>query len=164
MHTFSAIVYASSDDERCLEMTLGSLEIAQDVLLINADCSDNIRDIGRRFHTRVKQGIPGVTPGAYFMDTYHPWILVIRPEEALSDELRQSLEQWRHQKHDENPGYRFAVLEQDDGAWIERKPELRLVDHRKIDWTGELPPNADGPSLPGPLLRYDAETRAQKVA
>jgi hypothetical protein len=164
MPKFSAIVYATSDDEHRLEKTLDSLQVAQDVLLINADCVDNIRKLGRRFHARVKPGIPGVTPGAYLMDTYHPWILVVRPAEAVSDELRQSLEQWRHRKRDDNPGYRLAVLEKDDGQWIERKPELRLVDRRKINWTGELPPNADGPSLPGQLLRYSGKASAQMVA
>lgn len=164
MPKFSAIVYASIDDEHLLEKTLHSLDVAQDVLLINADSSDNIREIGRRFHARVKQGIPGVTAGAYLMDTYFPWILVIRPAEALSDELRQSLEQWRHQKHEGDAGYRFVVLDQDDGAWIECEPELRLVDRRKFNWTGELPPNAYGPILSGALLRYAAEARTQKVA
>lgn len=164
MPKFSAIVYACGDDEHRLEKTLESLKVAQDVLLIDADGIDNIRKLGRRFHARVKRGIPGVTPGAYLMDAYHPWILVVRPAEAVSDELRLSLEQWRHRKRDENPGYRLAVLEKNDGKWIERKPELRLVDRRKINWTGELPPNADGPSIPGPLLRYAGEASAQKVA
>ena len=164
MPKFSAIVYATSDDEHNLEKTLESLNVAQDVLLINADGVDNIRKLGRRFHARIKQGIPGVTPGAYLMDTYHPWILVLRPAEAVSDELRQSLERWRHRKRDENPGYRLAVLENNDGNWIERNPELRLVNRRKINWTGELPPNADAPSIPGPLLRYADKESVQKVA
>jgi hypothetical protein len=56
------------------------------------------------------------------------------------------------------------VLEQDDGTWIEQKPELRPVDRRKINWTFELPANADVHGLPGLLLRYEAETHAQRVA
>jgi hypothetical protein len=62
MPKFSAIVYASNDDERRLEKTPTSLEDAQDVLLIKGDCGDRIHDIGRRFRAPVKQGIPGVTP------------------------------------------------------------------------------------------------------
>lgn len=164
MPKLSAIIYASSGDERFLERTLRSLEVAHDVLLINADCNDEVRNIGHRFHARIKQGIPGVTPGAYIMDAYYPWILVLRPEEVLDAELIRSLQEWKCQKHDDNPGYRFAVLEQKDDEWIQRKPELRLVDRRKINWTGELPPDADGPKLPGTLLRYDIEGEEQRVA
>jgi hypothetical protein len=161
---FSAIVYAESADSSLLEPTLRSLQISDDVLLINADNSDEIRELGRHFHARMKTGIPGVTPGAYAMDTYHEWILVLLPGEAISDELRQSLTDWRRQKHNDNCGFRFAVLEHDGGNWRKRPPELRLVNRRKINWTGELPPNTDAPDLRGAILRYERETEERRAA
>ena len=164
MPKLSAIVYARENDGLFLDKTLHSLQVAHDILLINADNSDEIKRIGRRFHARVKSGIAGVTPGAYLMDAYHPWILVLLPTEALSDELSQSLKEWKRQKEDDNPGYSFDVLEQNEGAWRSRAAELRLVDRRKINWTGDLPPNAEAPRMRGPLLRYEPRAREQKVA
>lgn len=166
MPKISAIVYALSSDREHLGKTLDSLQpAADDILLINADASDDIKEIGRRFKARVKNGIPGVTPGAYLMDTYHPWIIVLRPGEALSDELSLSIRNWRRQRHDENTGYRFDVLEQSEGGWSKSSPELRLVNRKQINWTGELPPNAEASTMTGPLLRYDGvEERAEKIA
>ncbi len=164
MPKYSAIIYASSGDRELLERTLQSLQVCDDMLLINADADQEIRSIGRRLHARMKNGIPGVTPGAYLMDTYHQWILVLRPGEAISDELRNSLRDWHRQKRDENPGFRFSVLEQNHFGWRLRPPELRLVNRRKINWTGELPPNSDAPTLRGPLLRFSRDEDQQKVA
>jgi len=164
MPKFSALVYAQSEGSSSLERTLRSLQIADDVLLINADDADEIRELGRRFRTRIKTGIPGVTPGAYVMDTYYDWILVLRPGEAVSDELCQSLSDWRRQKRNDDLGFRFAVLGQDGGNWRQRPTELRLVNRRKINWIGELPPNTDAPSLRGPILRYETESPARQIA
>jgi len=164
MPKFSAIVYAHSDDASALERTLPSIETADDVLVINAENTNEIRDVGRYFHSRLKVGIPGVTPGAYLLDAYHDWILVMRPGEEVSDELSRSLAAWRREKYDNNAGFRFDVLEWDGANWCERRPEVRLVNRRKINWIGELPPNADAPSLRGPILRYETESQARRIA
>lgn len=164
MPKFSAIIYASVSESEHLARTLDSLQVCDDVLLINAEGDDEIRTVGRRHHARIKNGIPGVTPGAYLMDAYHNWILVLRPGEAISDELRQSLSDWHRQKLDENPGYRFSVLEQNQFGWQLRQSELRLVNRRKINWTGELPPNSEATTLRGPLLRFSKDQKQEKAA
>lgn len=164
MPKFSALIYARQDNENFLDRCLASLTIVNDVLLINADKSDEIRNIARPHRVRVLNGVPGVTPGAYLMDAFHPWILVIRPFETLSDELIRSLQQWKRRKRDAASGYAFAVLEQQERAWAARSPEFRLVNRRLINWTGDLPPNSPAAILPGPILRYKSSAEAERIA
>jgi hypothetical protein len=164
MPKLSAIVYAHDAERDHLDKTLESLRVCDDILLINADGSDAVNKLSRRFKARVKNGIPGVTPGAYLMDTYRDWILVLRPGEAIDEELGASLTTWRRQKRDDNAGYRFAVREERDGVFRQRGPELRLVNRKKINWTGELPPNAEAPTLRGTILRYTEESTPQRMA
>ncbi len=162
MPKFSALVYARPEDASCLDRTLESLKVANDILLINADRDPEIKRIARHHHARYKNGIPGVTPGAYLMDAFHHWILVIRPLEALSNELIRSLDDWKKRKKDESRAYAFAVQCQSGHRWHMQSPELRLVNRRLVNWIGELPHNGNAPVLPGPLLRYDTETQQEK--
>lgn len=164
MPTFTALVFAKQEDSAHLDRALESLKIANDRLLINADGDPEIKRIGRRHHVRHKNGIPGVTPGAYAMDAFHHWILVLRPDEALSNDLIRSLQEWRKCKKDNAHGYSFAVLQQNGHAWHPRHPELRLVNRHFVNWIGELPHNGNAAILPGPLLRYETEEQEQRLA
>ncbi|HET7871863.1 MAG TPA: hypothetical protein VFL42_05085 [Terriglobales bacterium] len=164
MPKFTALVYARKEDALYLDRALESLKVANDRLLINADVDPEIKRIARRHHARQKFGIPGVTPGAYEMDGYHHWILVLRPSEALSNDLIRSLEQWKKGKKDESRGYAFALLRQNGTRWLAEDPELRLVNRHLINWIGELPENQSAPVLPGPLLQYETDVREQRIA
>ncbi len=164
MPKFTALVFARKEDAPHLDRALESLKIANDRLVINADRDPEIKQIGRRHHARQKTGIPGVTPGAYLMDAFHHWILVLRPFEALSNDLIRSLEEWRKRTKDESRGYAFALLRQSGTRWQAEDPELRLVNRRLVNWIGELPDNQGAPILPGPLLQYETEEREQKLA
>jgi hypothetical protein len=164
MPKFTAFVFAHEDDTVHLDRALESLKVANDVLLINADRSPEIKRIGRKHHAREKNGIPGVTPGAYAMDAFHQWVLVLRPFEALSNELIRSLQEWRKRKKDESQGYCFGVLEQEGHKWRNRVPEFRLANRKYVNWIGELPENGNAPVLPGPLLRYETGEQQQRLA
>lgn len=164
MPKFTALIFATKKDAAFLDRALESLKVANDLLLINAEGDPEIKQIGRRRHARQKIGIPGVTPGAYEMDGFHHWILVLRPSEALSNDLIRSLEEWKKRKKDESRGYAFALLRQNGTRWHAEDPELRLVNRRLINWIGELPDNQSAPILPGPLLQYETEEREQRIA
>jgi hypothetical protein len=164
MPKFTALVFARKEDAQHLDRALESLKVANDRLLINADRDAQIKKIGRQHRTRQKNGIPGVTPGAYLMDGFHHWILVLRPFEALSNDLIRSLEEWKRRKKDESRGYAFAALRQNGARWHAEDPELRLVNRRLVNWIGELPENQSAPILPGPLLQYEAEERERRIA
>src|SRR5512147_2960840 len=105
MPKFTALVFARREDAPHLDRALASLKVASDLLLINADGDPEIKQIGRRHRARLKKGIPGVTPGAYLMDGFHDWILLLRPSEALSNDLVRSVAEWKRRKKDESRGY-----------------------------------------------------------
>jgi hypothetical protein len=164
MPKFTAIVHACSEDVPFLERTLQSLDVASDILLINEERDSEIKAIGRRHLVREKNGVQGVTAGAYLMDAFHPWILVIRPGEELSDELRRNLDEWRRNKKDESNGYRPLVVEQNGSKAHPLAPELRLVNRRQVNWIGEIPPNMEAPTLPGALLRHERGQQEERLA
>ncbi|HEU5401095.1 MAG TPA: hypothetical protein VFU86_07045 [Terriglobales bacterium] len=164
MPKFTALIYARTGDSAYLDRALESVKLASDPLIINADCDPEIKKIASRHHARHKHGIAGVTPGAYLMDAFHHWILVLRPFEALSNDLIRSLDQWKRRKKDESRGYAFARLLQNGTRWKAEDPELRLVNRRLINWIGELPDNQSAPILPGPLLQYETEEYEQRIA
>jgi hypothetical protein len=164
MPKFTALIFARLEDSAYLDRALESLKVANDRLLIDADRNPEIKKIARRHHARHKNGIPGVTPGAYLMDAFHHWILVLRPFEALSNDLIRALEEWKKRKKDESPGYGFPILRQEGHRWCADDPELRLVNRRLINWMGELPDNQRAPILPGPLLQYETEEQEQRMA
>src|SRR5512146_1862388 len=108
MPKFTALVFARKEDGPHLDRALGSLKVANDLLLVNADADPEIKQIAHRHRARQKSGIAGVTPGAYLMDAFHHWLLVLRPFEALSNDLIRSLEVWKRRRKDESNGYAFA--------------------------------------------------------
>jgi len=165
MPKFTALVHACQEDAPRLEVTLRSLDVANDILLINEEHDPEIKKIGRRFGARERNGVAGVTAGAYLMDAFHHWILVVRPGEELSEELRHSLDEWRrNNKKDDSYGYKVMIAEQNGAKAHPLAPELRLVNRRQINWIGELPPNMDGPSLAGALLRHDRHQQQERLA
>jgi hypothetical protein len=164
MPKFTALVFARKDDAVHLDRALESLKVANDRLLINADRDPQIKQIARHHKTREKNGIQGVTPGAYAMDGFHHWVLLLRPFEALSNDLIRSLAEWKKCKKDESRGYAFALLQQTGTRWRAEDPELRLINRRLINWIGELPRNESVPILPGPLLQYETEEREERIA
>ncbi len=132
----TALVHVESDSKG-VEETLKSLEVANDVLVV-VDPDDNGKEIRRAIHKahgRIKTTVPGVSPGAYAMDAYHDWVLILRPGETLTDAGKTWIEGWKKQKRDEAKGYRIRIRK--DGREEDR---FRLVNRLLINWTGELPP------------------------
>lgn len=158
------MVYVGNDNAAVLERTLASLDTASDLLVIDDTGKEDTLRLTHRYRGRVKKAIPGVTPGAFAMDSFYPWILVLQPGEALNDDLRRSLEEWKKRKCDDNSGYTLGIMQENDGKWQTRAPQLRLVNRRQINWTGELPPNASAPMLPGSVLRYAEPEMAERAS
>lgn len=164
MPKFSAILYVRENEEPFLQRALESLRVANDVLLINVDRSPAIRSISKHYWVRERIGIAGVTPGAYLMDAFHHWILVTRPHEELSYDLIRSLQEWKKRKKDDSEGYALGLLCQSGSNWQPLPPELRLVNRRRVNWIGELPPKMNAPVLPGAILRYDCSVQEERLA
>ncbi len=155
MPKISALVHTHNDAAR-LGRTLDSLRPCDEVLVIDSASADDTVKIAREHGALVKQAINGVEPGAYAIDTRHEWVLCLRAGEALSESLEASLREWQQSEPDQDtPGYCFPVRENANGAWQAGLPEMRLVNRNRINWTGEVPPNAQR-SLPleGHLLKF----------
>ncbi len=136
-----------------LQRTLESLKVCDEIILIDA-CDHDTEDVSKSFSVTVKKAIPGVTPGAYIMDSRNDWILVLRPNEELNPQLVESLDAWKQADHEES-GFAFEVCEKKGESWCKHVAEMRLVNRRKINWVGDLPPNNTmALKLPGDILRY----------
>lgn len=141
MPKISALLHTHNDGRR-LGRALQSLRPCDEVLIID-DCSedDTVR-IARDHGATVRSAIPGVTSGTYVMDATHEWILCLRPNESLSDDLEAALLEWKDRQPDECAKcYKIPVREENGGSWQERPPEVRLLNRNLINWIDELPGN-----------------------
>lgn len=154
MPKITALVHASGDTT-FLPKTLESLKPCDELIVIDASGAGETERVARDFGATVKKAIPGVTPGAYIMDGRNDWILVLQQNEELDNKLMESLQNWKEGEHEE-PGFAFEVCEKrGDDSWCKHVAEMRLVNRRKINWTGDLPPNNTmAAKLPGDILRY----------
>lgn len=143
-----------ASDAPHLKRTLKSLKLCDEIIVVDG-CDPDQDKKTRLFGVVVKKAIPGVTLGAYIVDSRNDWILVLRPNEELDERLVESLKAWKSGDHEES-GFAFEISEKtgDDG-WCKHLAEMRLVNRRKINWVDELPPNNTmAPKLPGDILRY----------
>ena len=94
---------------------------------------DTIERLCHQHRARCKVEIPGVTPGAYAMDAFYDWLLVLRPGEQIAPSMCEALEQFKQKKQDSCAGYLISI---EGGS----RQELRFVNRRMVNWMGELPP------------------------
>jgi hypothetical protein len=143
MPKFTALVHVE-EATPALEETLKSASLSDDLLVVMDAADKPLQRMVRKSRGRVKTTIPGVSPGAYAMDGYYDWVLVLRPGEVLDERTEKVLGEWKNREEDDLPGHRVGLLS--DGRPMET---LRLVNRRKINWTGELPPESQGIPLIG---------------
>ena len=155
MPRISALLHTHNDALR-LGRALDSLRPCDEVVVID-DCSqDDTAKVAFRYGATLKSAIPGVTFGAYVIDASHDWVLCLRPSEALSDKLKESLLEWKSaDPGDGVPCYGVTVCEQKENGWQRCPPEVRLVNRRLMNWVGEIPshPTCEA-RLNGDLLRF----------
>ena len=124
-----------------LSRVLDSLRACDEVLVIDFDSDDDTEKVARDHGANIKKAIPGVSPGAYAMDAVHEWILCLRPNESLSDNLAAALSEWKDKEVDENVFcYGVPIRQENQTGWQELPPEVRLVNRTRINWVGEMPP------------------------
>ena len=139
MPKISALLHTHNDALR-LGRALESLRPCDEVVVID-DCSqDDTVKIAKEYGATLKSAIPGVTFGAYAMDTSHHWVLCLRPNETLSDDLEASLFQWKNEEPQDGVAcYRVSIREQNGNGWRSCPPEVRLVNRKLMNWVGEMP-------------------------
>jgi glycosyltransferase involved in cell wall biosynthesis len=155
MPRITALLLTHNDGLR-LGRALQSLRPCDEVLVID-DCSDDdTATVARDYGVTLKTAIPGVSPGAYAMDAAHDWILCLRPNESLSDDLEAALFEWKQLEPDDAVAcYSFPIRRQQDSHWQNGTSEVRLVNRKQINWIGEMPANQSGAAkLDGALLSF----------
>ncbi len=156
MPKITALLHTHNDALR-LGRALESLRPCDEMLVIDDRSEDDTSKVAREHGATFRSAIPGVTLGAYAIDASHDWILYLRPNETLSDDLEASLFDWKSQEHTEDiAGYRVSIREQKEQSWQECPSEMRLVNRRLVNWIGEMPPEERGEKdLCGAVLRFD---------
>jgi hypothetical protein len=151
MPKFTVFIHASGIEG--LAKTLRAARIAPDILVVH-DGDSAVQHLCLRYSARGKTQIPGVTLGAYAMDAFHNWLLLLRPGEELSDEAMQALSEWRRKRHDICAGYLIRSGEDD-------RPQLRFVNRAMVNWIGEFPPvPTDAGLFPGNIIRSESRRAA----
>lgn len=154
MPKITALIHASNDAQR-IRRTLDSLAPCDEVLVIDHDSNDDTGKIARDHGAKVKAAIVGVEDGTYVVDASNDWILCLLSSEALAPDLQASLSEWKDRDPGSAVGFLMNVREQTGNNWSSHGLEMRLVNHKKINWTGTLPPNASkAPKLKGDVLRF----------
>jgi glycosyltransferase involved in cell wall biosynthesis len=155
MPKISALLRTHNDALR-LGRALDSLRACDEVLVIDEYSEDDTERVAREHGATFKTAIPGVTGGAYAMDAENEWILCLRTNEALSDDLEAALFEWKQQEHEDGqPCYSVPIRENDGSGWAKRPAEVRLINRKRMNWVGDMPPDQPcGAMLSGELLIF----------
>lgn len=155
MPKITALLHTHNDALQ-LGRVLESLRPCDEVLVIDDESEDDTEKIAREHGANVKKAIPGVSPGAYVMDAVHEWILCLRPNESLSEDLEAALSEWKEREIDPNTACFGVPVRRENGAgWEALPPEVRLVNRTLMNWVGEMPPDqACSVVLKGDLLSF----------
>ena len=145
MPRFTALVY-EADDATALDRTLNCLSVASDILVL-LNGNHETEKVAHKHSARVREHIPGVTVGAYTMDGFYPWTLVIRAGDELGPESLLALQEWRQLKEDSSALYRL----QGDSPYLPV-----LVNRDRVNWIGDSPSVPNDAPLLLPLHRQRA--------
>jgi glycosyltransferase involved in cell wall biosynthesis len=155
MPKITALLHTHNDALR-LGRALDSLRPCDEVLIIDSESNDETEKIARDHGAHFKKAIPGVTSGAYVMDAENEWILCLRANESLSEDLEAALFEWKEKEVDANVACFSVSIRKENGVgWEKLSPESRLVNRARINWVGEMPPEQTCSSLlSGDLLSF----------
>lgn len=154
MPKITALIHTHNDGLR-IGRTLDSLRCCDQVLVVDHGSSDNTEKVARDHGAVIKIGIPGVDYGSYAADSGNDWILCLCADESLNEELEASLFEWKSQEHDGAAGFNMCIRKESQGGWEILDQQTRLVDRRKINWKGDLPPtNGANGVIKGYILKF----------
>ncbi|MCB0760976.1 MAG: glycosyltransferase family 2 protein [Flavobacteriales bacterium] len=153
---------------RCLE-SLG--DVVDEIVVVDSFSTDTTRNICEEFSVRfIQNPFEGHIQQKNFalQATTHHWVLSLDADEALTDELRQSIRDWKLQPNGAGAMNRLTNY---CGKWVHHcgwypDTKIRLVDRRTCKWGGVNPHDklllpGDMPviHLEGDLLHYSYYTR-----
>ena len=152
MPRITALLHTANDARR-IGRALDSLRCCDELLVLDHGSADATVRIARQHGARVEQASSATDPGPDH--AAHDWVLCLLPSEALSESLEATLLEWKREDPGDAVAYLMALRQETGNGWQHLAPEVRLVDRRKIVWSGALPsPREDALSLCGDLLRF----------
>lgn len=155
MPKITALIHTLNDGLR-LGRALDSLRACDQVIVIDHGSDDNTEKVARDHGADFKKGISGVDKGTYAVDAHHDWILCLCANESLSEPLEASLFEWKAKEHEDQTAFNVPLKEETEQGWKNGSVETRLVNRKKINWTGDLPPTtAVNDTIAGEILRFN---------
>ena len=161
MPSISTLIH-TNNHERTLGRALETLRACDEILVVDHGSSDKTIRIARQHGATVVKAVPGVDHGAYSIDCRNDWVLLLAPNEIVTESLEASLLQWKRTKSDDSTGYAINIREQFAEDKIAAIQEMRLVNRKKINWQGFAPALTTNIGvLPGDMIRFHSEESNQ---
>lgn len=175
MLQISAVII-TLNEERQLARALGSLSVADEVLVCDCGSTDRTAAIaaqyGARFLSHPWEGYARQKNYAASQAT-HPWILSIDADEALSPALAAEVERLKSEGPGEAAGFLIPRLACYQGRWIRHSGwypdfKLRLYDRTRGRWVGDYVHEhveVDGPlrKLAGNLQHFTCDSLGEHL-
>jgi hypothetical protein len=168
-----SVCIITSNEEHNLPRLLASLQgMAEEIVVVDSGSRDRTQEIalnaGAHFFSRVWTNF-GDQKNFAASQADTDWILFLDADEELTQELRQSILQWKASQP-QFPVYEVARMTWLFGAWIHHSRwypdwQRRLYDRRKAQFSGTIHEaiQCDGPigRLRGDLLHYTARNLSE---
>jgi len=165
MPAISATIITHNESAN-IARAIRSLAWADEVVIVDAESTDDTREIAERLGARViVHAWEGFAAQKNFASAQaqHDWIISLDADEELDPPAQAAILEWK-QSEPSAAGYRFARRAQYLGRWIRHSgwypdSKLRLFDRRRGRWQGAYVHESvvvDGPvdTLPGEILHY----------
>ncbi len=170
-----SVVIITKNEAHIIGHTLQSLQpLIDDVVMVDSGSTDQTLEIGRRFGaTIIEMGWEGygINKNRGIAAAKHDWILSLDADEAIDEELKQSLGQLSLQKENEVFNIRFRNFFCGKrirfGEWGFDK-HIRLFNRRTVQWNNVavhenliFPPDVTVTQLKGHILHYTVQDRQE---
>jgi glycosyltransferase involved in cell wall biosynthesis len=169
MPSISAIIITHNESAH-IERAIRSLSGADEVLIVDAESTDDTREIAARLGTRViAHAWEGFAAQKNFANSQarHDWILSLDADEEFDFAAQVAILEWK-QSEPPAAGYQFARRARYLGRWIRHSGwypdhKLRLFDRRRSSWQGSYVHESvvvQGPVaiLPGEIRHYTCDS------
>jgi glycosyltransferase involved in cell wall biosynthesis len=164
------------NEERNLPRALASLEVCDEVVVVDSGSTDRTVAIASELGARVvERGWTGYADQKNFAaaQSAHDWVLSLDADEEVSAELAAAIRRLRAEGPTAD-GYAFARRARYLGRWIAHSgwypdAKVRLYDRRKGRWSGDYVHESvvlDGRAghLEGDLLHYTCDSFSEHIA
>jgi glycosyltransferase involved in cell wall biosynthesis len=158
MPPITAILQTRNDALR-LGRALESLRACDEVLVLDLGSTDHTLRVAREYGATVRTLSRSQPEDQAILTARHPWLLILRPSEAISEGLEATLYEWKLRAEEDVaqiPSCSVVLRKESGTGWSEGVPSTRLIPKSWTHWDDDLPCyDPRSLPLPGELLRFD---------